>query len=423
MSFSAQRQDGPFALGMSYYPLGDAGQRRSLRRGARGAAAWCSRATASRRPDRTTTTTPAWTCSGKAVLIFSHEPQERRANSRLNGTRPLPQTTLEAKAAAARDRGARAADRDRRSDARDRSGQLRLVRDGPGREDQRHPGAPRASQGDAAAARRLGPRPRARRIDAIWCRGRGRLTGATVGLHGAPGQEPPDGAQRRRRAAGQRRLCGDEAIVHRRALRPRRARRPPVGHARSATGEIHNGADDNASGTSAIIEMARVAAADQRRFPRSLVFIAFAGEERGLLGSAHYTDAAADPDRRHLGDVESRHGGPRARQRGCQRPRGRRRSMEPTSRRRRRRPAASRSAARVRAQAAATTRRSSTGACRRSISSLASTATITARRTTGSASTLPGTRAWPRSRWSWRRVSRRATPSLNSPAVADLGAR
>ena len=45
--------------------------------------------------------------TGKAVLIFSHEPQERDANSRLNGTRPMPQTTLSAKAALARSRGAR----------------------------------------------------------------------------------------------------------------------------------------------------------------------------------------------------------------------------------------------------------------------------------------------------------------------------
>ena len=57
-------------------------------------------------------------------------------------------------------------------------------------------------------------------------------------------------------------------------------------------GQIHNGADDNASGTSAIIEMARVAVAERQRFPRSLVFVAFAGEELGLLGSAHY---AANP--------------------------------------------------------------------------------------------------------------------------------
>ena len=46
---------------------------------------------------------------GKAVLVFSHEPQERRADSRLNGTRPLRETTLYAKALAARTRGARRA--------------------------------------------------------------------------------------------------------------------------------------------------------------------------------------------------------------------------------------------------------------------------------------------------------------------------
>src|SRR5688572_7270400 len=45
--------------------------------------------------------------SGKAVLIFSHEPQEQDPSSRFNGTRPMPQTTLQAKAAAARSKGAR----------------------------------------------------------------------------------------------------------------------------------------------------------------------------------------------------------------------------------------------------------------------------------------------------------------------------
>ena len=61
------------------------------------------------------------------------------------------------------------------------------------------------------------------------------------------------------------------------------------------TGEIHNGADDNASGIASLIEMARAAAADRARFPRSLVFVAFAGEERGLLGSLHYTMEPAIP--------------------------------------------------------------------------------------------------------------------------------
>ena len=45
--------------------------------------------------------------SGKAVLIFSHEPQERDASSRLNGTRAMPQTTLSAKASLARNKGAK----------------------------------------------------------------------------------------------------------------------------------------------------------------------------------------------------------------------------------------------------------------------------------------------------------------------------
>ena len=45
---------------------------------------------------------------GKVVLVFSHEPQEGRRDSRLNGTRPVPESSLYAKALAARTRGARA---------------------------------------------------------------------------------------------------------------------------------------------------------------------------------------------------------------------------------------------------------------------------------------------------------------------------
>ena len=52
--------------------------------------------------------------------------------------------------------------------------------------------------------------------------------------------------------------------------------------------EIHNGADDNASGTAALIEVARRLAARPEKLPRRVVFIAFTGEERGLVGSARY---------------------------------------------------------------------------------------------------------------------------------------
>lgn len=54
--------------------------------------------------------------------------------------------------------------------------------------------------------------------------------------------------------------------------------------------EIHNGADDNASGTIALLELARRFAtkAKVKAPARRLVFIAFTGEEMGLLGSARY---------------------------------------------------------------------------------------------------------------------------------------
>src|SRR5262249_44631799 len=52
----------------------------------------------------------------------------------------------------------------------------------------------------------------------------------------------------------------------------------------SQIGQIHNGADDNASGTSGLIELARVFSAGPP-MKRTVVFAAFSGEEVGLLGS------------------------------------------------------------------------------------------------------------------------------------------
>lgn len=53
------------------------------------------------------------------------------------------------------------------------------------------------------------------------------------------------------------------------------------------TGEIHNGADDNASGTAAVVELARRIASGPKP-KRRMVFICFSGEERGLIGSNYY---------------------------------------------------------------------------------------------------------------------------------------
>jgi aminopeptidase YwaD len=58
-------------------------------------------------------------------------------------------------------------------------------------------------------------------------------------------------------------------------------------------GEIHPGADDNASGVAGVITLAKAFA--QAGSSRSLVFIAFAAEEMGLLGSSHYVNHPAWP--------------------------------------------------------------------------------------------------------------------------------
>ncbi len=54
--------------------------------------------------------------------------------------------------------------------------------------------------------------------------------------------------------------------------------------------EIHNGADDNASGTAMVLELARRLARREDPLPRRIVFMLFSAEERGLLGSQHYVE-------------------------------------------------------------------------------------------------------------------------------------
>ena len=59
------------------------------------------------------------------------------------------------------------------------------------------------------------------------------------------------------------------------------------------SGDIHHGADDNASGTAGLLELARVFSAQRPK--RTLIFIAFGGEEEGLLGSAYYVNHPVSP--------------------------------------------------------------------------------------------------------------------------------
>ena len=240
--------------------------------------------------------------SNKAVLIFSHEPQERDPKSRFNGTRPIPQTSLQAKASLARSHGARA---------------LLVVSDPTHQVDE----ASYALFGaDPDAETQPIPVLRIRRdemqpfIDA-W------------GLDQVARDIDRDLEPRSRPLNGGTVTYVEHLAKNRRVVRnvvgvlpgsdPQKAREAVVLGAHydhvglggrlsvtpELTGQIHNGADDNASGTSAIMEMAKAAASQRSRFPRTLVFITFAGEERGLLGSAHYTTDPVIPMENTVGMV------------------------------------------------------------------------------------------------------------------------
>ena len=60
------------------------------------------------------------------------------------------------------------------------------------------------------------------------------------------------------------------------------------GSRRPDTIAIHSGADDNASGTAGVIELARRIKAGNSSFGRSFIFVTFSAEEMGLLGSEYF---------------------------------------------------------------------------------------------------------------------------------------
>jgi hypothetical protein len=231
---------------------------------------------------------------GAAVLVLTHEPQENDEASVFDGRNLTPAASISTKAREARERGAR----------------LLLVVEDPSHIDDR---AMRGVWWADPQRDMLG-------IPVLRV-ARERLTQAVAGLDLervaydidralTPRSRPLPGVTldyvehraqftaRVRNVVGVLRgsdpLLADEAVVV-------GAHYDHVGtggefsEAPEATGNIHNGADDNASGTAALLEMARTAAASPARFRRSVVFVAFAGEELGLRGSKHYVEHPAIP--------------------------------------------------------------------------------------------------------------------------------
>ncbi|PDS23653.1 M20/M25/M40 family metallo-hydrolase [Flavobacterium branchiophilum] len=58
----------------------------------------------------------------------------------------------------------------------------------------------------------------------------------------------------------------------------------------NSEGEIHNGADDNASGVAGVLELARILASNTTQEQANFVFVLFSGEEDGLMGSKHFAE-------------------------------------------------------------------------------------------------------------------------------------
>lgn len=230
---------------------------------------------------------------GKAILIFTHEPEEHEESSRFGGRSFTTHATLLNKAMTARNRGAR----------------LVLVVSDPTHERDEAPfeGFARDPQAEdygipvlRVRRDRIAPLLEAWSLDAL---------AREIDAAGAPRSRPIEGrveyvehlARTRRTVRnvvgvlpGSDRARKDQAVVvgahyDHLGLGGRHSMNPNL------AGEVHNGADDNASGTAAIIELARTASRARARFPRTIVFVAFAGEELGLVGSAHYVSHPAVP--------------------------------------------------------------------------------------------------------------------------------
>ncbi|NNM04731.1 MAG: M28 family peptidase, partial [Gemmatimonadetes bacterium] len=68
---------------------------------------------------------------------------------------------------------------------------------------------------------------------------------------------------------------------------------------------IYNGADDNASGTAAVMELAEAFSLLPAAPRRSMAFVLVSGEEKGLLGARHFARGASLPQESMVADINA----------------------------------------------------------------------------------------------------------------------
>ena len=237
---------------------------------------------------------------GKIVLVFEHEPQESDPRSVLNGTANTRHATNRVKALTAQAHGAVAL----------------LVVPEPNRT---HPSNPqRVLRIGGSATRALPPPPQALQQDALdipilaGSDSAARMLMMNAGITPQRAQQLIDHDF----TPQSRPLPDTELEIHLRSLHVREGVTYNVGgllegsdpkirgetiilsshhdHDGMTAEGIWHGADDNGSGTVGVIALARAFVANPAKPKRSLLFIAFAAEERGLLGSYY---VAAHPVR------------------------------------------------------------------------------------------------------------------------------
>jgi Zn-dependent M28 family amino/carboxypeptidase len=76
-----------------------------------------------------------------------------------------------------------------------------------------------------------------------------------------------------------------------------------VGVTPGARDSINNGADDNASGTAGVIELAEAFSRPGGRPRRSIIFLTVSGEEKGLWGSRYFSEHPTVPLERIVADI------------------------------------------------------------------------------------------------------------------------
>jgi hypothetical protein len=234
---------------------------------------------------------------GKIVVVFDHEPQETDPRSIFNGRGNTRYATIRVKALNAQTHGALAVLLAPEPNRKHLTNQERIAKIGSGAQGNPNISSeaiigdelriPYMSISDAVTARLLGaPGDLQSQIDGTLTPASRDVPGTTVSLH-----MENFVAQRKRSFNVAGLLEGSDPALRRETI----VVSGHFDHNGADGARIWHGADDNGSGTVGVVELARAFSSGATRPKRSLLFIVFAAEERGLLGSYYYVQHPLRP--------------------------------------------------------------------------------------------------------------------------------